>query len=217
MEVSQAAPKREASYDIWGRITAISSLALAVVGLLALWMTERQILEMQREARDQITEMRAENQVQHLTALIDKFDSPDQVALRKTLAEKRIDKVSGRLRELDVDNPPAEFDTELGFCDDIGLLTERGYLNVHDVWNSFGEWLFYLYADARPYLDSLRSPADFRECSNLVDHMIPIEKNEGASTYDHPSEDELYSNYLEDIERQSGQPPSRGRTLRKSH
>lgn len=200
---------------IWEAITAISSAVLAAVGLLALIFTWRQLTEMREESRTQIAEMRAETQVQHLTALIDKYDSSDRVAIRKTLAEKRVDKKAERLRKLDPDDPPAELDEELAFCDDIGLLTDRGYLDRHDVWNAFGQWLFFLREDSREYLDSLGSPADYAECKKLVDSIIPIEDKEGGSTYDHPTESALYSNYVEDIEAQPGQFPTHKRLQKK--
>lgn len=190
--------------SVWDRITALSSLILAAVGLIALIFTWRQLSEMREESRSQIAEMHAEAQVQHLVAMTDRFDSTDRLAIRKALAEKRVDSAAKRLRPLDPDSPPVEFDQELAFCDDIGLLTDRGYLDRHDVWSTFGQWLFYLYTDARPYLDSLRSQADYAECKNLVESIRPIETREGDSTYDHPSESDLYSNYMDDIESSSG-------------
>ncbi len=201
--------------NIWEQINALSSLALAIVGLTALIFTWRQLGEMRDESRIQIAEMRAETQAQHLTAFIDKYDSTDRVAIRKALAEKRVDKKEERLRKLDPEDPPAELDEELAFCDDIGLLTDRGYLDRHDVWSAFGQWLFYLREDSREYLDSLRSQADYAECKKLVDSIVPIEDKEADGTYDHPSESALYSNYLADIEAQPGQLPTHRRLSKK--
>lgn len=188
----------------WDRTTAISTLVLAIVGAVALYVAIAQIREMREEAR-----------IQHLAAFIDRFDSPERIAIRKNLAVKRIDQTSKRLRQLDVVTPPIELDEELEFCDDMGLFTKHGYLDRHDVWSEFSTWLFYLYADARPYLDNLQSKADYSECRNLVENIRPIEINEGGSTYDHPSESDLYTSYLSDIERQTGQSAYRVRTPKK--
>jgi hypothetical protein len=217
MGESEAALKKTIHSVIWNQITAFSSLALAIVGLVALIFTWIQINEMRNEARVQIGEMREEARVQHLTALIDKFDSPDRVAIRKSLALKRIDKTQGRLRLLDVNNAPIELYDELGLCEDIGLLTERGYLDRHDVWNSFGSWLAYLYADARPLLDSEQkiSPAEFQKCSSLVESIRLIEAKEDLGADDHPSESDIYNSYLSDSERPAGQPMFRGRKPRR--
>lgn len=83
------------------------------------------------------------------------------------------------------------------------------------MWSAFGQWLFYLYTDAHPYLDQLTSQADYSECKNLVESIRPIEIKEGGSTYDHPSETELYNSYMEDIEKLAGQPAFRGRGHKK--
>lgn len=217
MGENQSASRKTIHSVIWSQITAVSSLVLAIVGLVALIFTWIQLHEMRNEARVQIGEMREEARIQHLTTLIDKFDSPDRIAIRKALALKRIDKTQGRLRLLDVNNAPVELYDELGLCEDIGLLTERGYLDRHDVWNSFGDWLSYLYADARPLLDSeqKRSPAEFRECSSLVESIRLIEAKEDLGADDHPSESDLYGSYLSDSERSAGQPAFRGRKPRR--
>jgi hypothetical protein len=182
----------------------MSTLVLAIVGICALIFARGQIAEMHEEAR-----------IQQLTAFVNKFDSHDRITIRRNLALKRVDQKQMRLRQLDIQNPPVELEDELDFCEDIGLLTDHGYLDRHDVWNQFGVWLFYLYTDARPYLDNLQSPADYRVCMNLVESIRPIEAKEGANTYDHPSESDLYDSYMEDIQRQSGQPAYRARGSKK--
>jgi hypothetical protein len=192
--------------SVWERLTAIGSIILAFVSMVALAVAWRQVHEMREEAR-----------IQHLTALVDKWDSPEWYAIRKSLAQQRVDEKQERLRPLDVANAPVEFYDELGFCEDIGLLTERGYLDLHDVWNEFGDWLFILYADARPLLDSEQrtSPAEFRECTNLVESIRSIEVKEDASSDDHPSEKDIYESYLGDLDSQSGQPANRGPRVKK--
>lgn len=225
----QATPKN-AKY-FWSRIsatgiTAIGTLILAIGTLIFAWMqiqnmrdgTQRQISEMRDEARDQINEMREEARVQHLTALMDKFDSPAFQAVRKSLALKRIDQKQKRLRDLDSDNEPypPEFDDELTFCDHVGLLTERGYLDRHDVWYAFGQWLFYLREDARPYLDSLSSdPADYQKCISLVDSIQTFENKENNGAYIHPREDDLINYYQSDIDMLQGQPAARRKAPKK--
>jgi hypothetical protein len=195
MAEHQSASHKTEKPSVWERITAVTSLAIAVGGLGALVFAWFQIREMRDEAR-----------VQHLIALVDKFDSADQVAIRRSLALKRVDQTQKRLRPLDVSDAPIEFYDELGFCEDLGLLTRRGYLDPHDVWNEFSDWLFYLYADARPLLDAEQKhdPAEYRECTNLVESTRPIERQEAGGADDHPTEEELYNGYLGDIE-QPGQ------------
>jgi hypothetical protein len=161
--------------------------------------------------------MHDEARVQHLTAFVDKFDSADRIAIRRSLALKRVDQTQKRLRPLDVSDAPIELYDELDFCDDLGLLTERGYLDRHDVWSEFSDWLFDLYTDARPLLDTEQkgNPAEYRECTNLVQSIRPIERQEGAGADDHPTEEELYNGYLGDIQ-QPGQLAGEARGPKKN-
>jgi hypothetical protein len=217
MQETPAKPRKtNHSSTISERITAVSSLALAVLGLVALIFTWRQITEMRVESKTQVDEMREEAKVQHLTALIDKFDSQEWVVDRETLARKRLDKTQTHLLTLDVNNVPIELLDELGFCEDIGLLTRRGYLDRHDVWNEFGNWILYLYADARPYVDSVQkdSPVEYKECSDLAESTASIEQKEGAGSDNHLTGDDILSGYLGDIERHPGQAQYRGKPHR---
>ena len=161
-------------------------------------------------AKAQIQEMHEEAKVQHLMTFIDSFDSPERIAIRRSLAEKRVDQRSKRLKKLDPDDIPTEFDDELDFCEDIGLLTARGYLNVHDVWNEFGQWIFYLYTDSHDYLESIQD-SDYKNCRELEEKIRPIEISEGGGAYNNPSEQELVDYYMSAIAEGAGQPPSRSR------
>jgi hypothetical protein len=226
MEENQATPGSTKHLTKWERVTAQSTFVLALLGICTLvfaWIqvnamrdgTKRQIDEMREEARGQINEMREEARVQHLTAMMDKYDSPAFLATRKSLAQQRVDQKSKPTRLLDLESDdvpyPVELDDELAFCDNIGLLTDRGYLDRHDVWYVFGQWLFYLREDARPYLASLSGPADYQKCTNLVDSIETIEKNENKGAYLHPSEDDRIDYYKGEMQRLAGQPGSHGR------
>src|SRR5665213_2144309 len=82
-------------------------LSLAIVGAVGLVIAYIQVHEMREEAR-----------IQHLTTLVDKWDSPDWIAIRKSLAQRRVDQTQERLKPLDVDDAPIEFYDELNFCED---------------------------------------------------------------------------------------------------
>ena len=212
--------------NVWERVNAYSSLAIAVVGFVALIFTGRQVLDSREESRTLINEMRAENQrqiaemhneaqAQHLATIFDQFNSPARLAIRRAFAEERVDKGAKRLKEIDPEEPPVELDEELEFCDHIALLTDRGYLDRHDVWVTFEQWLFYLYHDARPYLDNLQSPADYAECRKLVESVSPFETTEAKSQYDHPTEDEIYQFYMDSIDAEPGQAATHRRQSKK--
>jgi len=180
----------------WDAITAVSTVLMAITGIVAVVFAVVQIKEFREEAR-----------VQHLEDRIREYDSPRFLAIRKSLADQRIDQAQKRLRKLDPDNEPDELDEELDFCNDLGLLVSKGALDRNDVWSVFSTWLFDLYADARPVIDSARKdgPAYFGECTDLVKSMEPIEEEENNGSDDHPSEDDRYQFYLTELNAQPGQ------------
>ena len=198
--VRKAVQQRPPKHIVWDRVTAISTLLVALGTFLALIFAGLQIHEVREEAK-----------IQHLSDQIKEFDGPTFLVKRKALAASRIDPAQERLRPLDVNNEPAEMDDLLNFCDDLGLLTKRGALDRHDVWSSFAYWLFPLYADARPYIDDVRkeSPATFKECSTLIENIRPIEIKENAGSEDHPSEGAIYDFYSSELDAHPNMPARR--------
>jgi hypothetical protein len=141
-----------------------------------------------------------------------RFDQESLLKSRKGLAAKRIDTVHETLRHLDIEYPPSEMWDVLNFCDHVGLLTRRGYLDVRDVWSDLGYWLFNIYEDARPVIDAdvKTNPASMKECSWLIEAMRPIEIKEDGGVQDHPSQDALYDFYNSERDAEPERRPSPG-------
>lgn len=180
----------------WNAITAMATVLVAMTGIVAVVFAVVQIREFREEAK-----------IQHLEDRIKEYDSPRFLAIRKALAEKRIDTVQKRLNQLDPDNEPDELDEEMDFCDDLGLLVSRGALSRNDVWSVFSTWLFVLHTDARPVIDEARKdgPAYYGNCTDLVKSMEPIEEKENNGNDDHPSESDIYQFYLSELDAQPGE------------
>jgi hypothetical protein len=213
------------------RITAWASAVATALALVALifsifqtrWQinvlreeTAKQLNEARENTAKQLADARDAAKIQHLVDEETRFDSPSLLKSRKGLAAKRMDTVHETLRHLDVDNPPPEMWDLVNYCEHVGFLTRRGYLDVHDVWSELGYWLQNVYADARPVIDASRkvSPASMTECSWLIEAMSPIEAREDAGVEDHPSQDHLYSFYDSEREAEPERRPSR-RAIRK--
>jgi hypothetical protein len=200
------------------RITAWASAAVAALALLALLFsilqTRWQLSALREETAKQLNELRDEEKIKHLVEESARFDSESLLKARRSLAVKRIDTAHETLRHLDVDNPPPEMWDILNFCDHVGLLTRRGYLDVRDVWSELGYWFFNVYADARPVIDAdeKTSPASMKECSWLIEAMRPIEAKEDAGVEDHPSQDEIYAFYDSERDAAPDKRPSRRST-----
>ncbi|MGA1984482.1 MAG: hypothetical protein ABSG84_18695 [Acidobacteriaceae bacterium] len=195
--------------SVWDRI-AIYSAAVGAVGTLiavvvSIWL-----------ASGQLREMRDEVKIQHLIEESNKFDQEPLLTSRKNLAKKRIDQRKEVLLPLDPDDAPTEMWDILNECDEVGLLSKRGYLDVADVWSQMGYWLFDVYADAEPVVESDRkgsptsrpNPASMENCSWLIEQMRPIEAARNRGSDLNPSKVDLYKFYVSEMDTESVEPPS---------
>ncbi len=120
----------------WDAATAIATAASAVISLLVLDVAVRAL-----RPESQIEDYRKESQAQNLIQKVQEFDNPRYKAMRKGLAEKRLNRSQGILKKLDVDDAPMEMSDELSFCNDLGILTRHGALSAYEVWGEFSYWL----------------------------------------------------------------------------
>jgi len=186
----------------WEKITALSSLALAVLALIALVLTYQQILEFHHEA-----------QIQHLAEVVHEFDYGPVNSSFSALAKKRIDQDKETLNTLDENDPPSEMYDVANFFEYVALLTKRGYLDKNDVWESFSYYLFNFYADARPMIDEEQKQDrdTFADLSWLMDNMRQIEDDPThRGVEDHPTPNDIYGFYNGYIDATSGIPPAHG-------
>jgi hypothetical protein len=197
------------------RITAWASAAVAALALLALLFsilqTRWQLNALREETAKQLTELRDEEKIKHLVEESDRFDQASLVAARRRLAIKRMDMEHEILRPLDAEYPPSEIWDILNFCDHVGLLTHRNYLDVRDVWSELGYWFSNIYADVQPVIEADRkvSPASMKECTWLIEAMRPIEAKEDGGVQNHPSQDDLYEFYNSEREAEPEKRPHR--------
>jgi hypothetical protein len=177
--------------SVWEKVNSISSVCLVLVGLGAMWFAYTQIKESRDEAK-----------IQHLVEVVQQFDQPPYSDIRRRLAAQRIDTKQKIVRPLDVEDPPGEMIDLLDFCQHIGLLVNRGYLDEGDVYGEFADPMFLLYRDARPLIDARRKeePAVWGDFVDLVQALerIDIESNNGAAN--HPSQEEIYEEYNADAQ-----------------
>jgi hypothetical protein len=195
------------------RITAWATVTLALLTfstlIFSIISTQSQLHEAREESTKQLSEAREEAKMAHLVQEVNNFEQPNLAKARMVLAKKRMDVVHERLQHLDVEDAPGEMWDLLNFCTHVGLLTQRGYLDVHDVFSEFGYWFFNIYADARPVVDADRkeNPSSMVECSWLIEAMRPIEAKEDAGRQDHPSEDDLYNFYNGELSAETAKLP----------
>ena len=189
----------------WERILAISTAVGAVGALVAILVTvflaDGQIKEARRSAEAQLEETRGAAKVQHLVDETVRFDQAPLALSRVALAKKRVDERNKTVLPLDAENPPTEMWDVLNECDQLGLLTRRGYLDIEDVYDELGYYLLNFYADAEPAVlaDRKEYPNSESQCTWLIDQMKPLEIRNDAGRSLHLTKEDLYWFYEEEL------------------
>lgn len=179
--------------------SAVISLISAVISLVLLYVAVRTL----QYTANQIEDFRKESQTQHFIEKALEFNSPQFRAVRRALAEERLDRSRDGLRKLDVvnDSPPEMFD-ELTFCNDLGILTRHGELSAYDAWGDFSFWLFPFYADAEPLIKANQkdAPASWSNCVYLMEQVRKVDEQEDAGKQLTVKEDDILGFYESEME-----------------
>ena len=178
--------------DVKALADAVSSLATAVIavtGVLALIY-----------ASEQLKQSRETEKVKHLVEFTREFDSELMCEWRKSLAEKW----------LKGDEYPDETQRLLDFFETVGLLVRRGYLDAHDVWNTFSDWMFNIYATFRDDIEQVQRDQEnyYTDFCALLERLRTIEHKEGGDS-DLPSKEEIKEFWQEEATIVSGSPMKR--------
>jgi uncharacterized protein YktA (UPF0223 family) len=201
-ELRQPSNRWEKLSALASAVTAFSTFLLFAAGAGALIFANRQI----QESREQ-------SKIQHLVEVVQQFDQSPMVDFRKSLADKRLDAKHKILLPLDPDNVPYEMSDVLDFFEHIGLLEKRGYLDKNDVWDEFSDFMFPLYADARPYIDSeqKKDRAEYANFTQLMKEMEQIEAEKEGGTVKPQSQEDIRDFYIGEAEDQPGALPTHSR------
>lgn len=196
----------------WERVLAISTAAGAlgslVAVLIAVVLANVQIKEARAALEAQLKEIRDEAKIQHLVDETVRFNQPPLALSRVGLAKQRVDERDKTVLPLDPENPPSEMWDVLNECDQVGILTRRGYLNAGDVYDELGYWLLNFYADAEPAVlaDRKEYPTSERNCTWLIEQLRPLEIKYDAGRNLRLTKVDLYWFYEEELRTKVGQP-----------
>ena len=201
--------------NLWERVlaisTAVGALGSLVAILIAVVLANVQIKEGRASAEAQLKETRDEAKVQHLVDETVRFDQPPLALSRVALAKRRVDEKNKTVLPLDAENPPTEMWDVLNECDQLGLLTRRGYLDLQDVYEELGYYLLNFYADAEPAVlaDRKEYPNSESQCTWLIEQMKPLEMKLDGGRNLRLTKEDLYWFYEEELHTQVGQPMRR--------
>jgi hypothetical protein len=148
----------------WEAVQAVATVALVVTSAAAISYAGLQL----RHERD----YRA---VENLEKQLSFFLSEKFVAVRRRLAESRLDEEG--LRAWTVEEPPVSAFEVLDFYEHLSLLVKKGHLDVYDVWHTFYEWAQPVYVDMQPLIESVESAytEHYRDLQRMMRQMDEIQ------------------------------------------
>jgi hypothetical protein len=148
----------------WEAVQAVATAALVVTSAAAISYAGLQL----RHERD----YRA---VENLEKQLSFFLSEKFVAVRRRLAESRLDEAG--LKSWTVEEPPVSAFEVLDFYEHLSLLVKKGHLDVYDVWHTFYEWAQPVYVDMQPLIESEESAytEHYRDLQRMMRQMDEIQ------------------------------------------
>ena len=98
-------------------------------------------------------------------------------AVRRKLAQARLDPDGTQLRPMEMDDPPVSALEILDFYEHLALLVKKGHLDLYDVWHTFYEWAQPVYVDMQKVVEGSQSPfADhYNDLRKLMRQMDEIQ------------------------------------------
>ena len=196
----------EIFHDVgWDGLTALSTLALAVIAFVAALY-----------AKGQLTEFRRESRVKHLIDLVTEFEREPMASLRRKLAAERLDH-EGKLQKLDVENPPYDLHDVMNFFEHIGYLLDGGYLDLAGVSTEFHYWIFRVWADAQDVVRYEReeTPVYYEYFEKMERKLEDFERQQGRE-FKQPSSEDVEGFYAEEARLPPGSPlPRQSRRTRR--
>jgi hypothetical protein len=113
--------------------------------------------------------------VENLEKQLSFFLSDNFVAVRRRLAESRLDETG--LKPWTLEEPPVSAFEVLDFYEHLSLLVKKGHLDLYDVWHTFYEWAQPVYVDMQPLIESPDSPYSehYRDLQRMIRRMDEIQ------------------------------------------
>jgi hypothetical protein len=187
----------------WEALTAIGTIALALVALVSAIYAKLQLEDFRRESR-----------IEHLIALVDQFERDPMATHRRTLGAKRAP--NGQLLILDLYSPPPELHDVMNFFEHMGYLLEGKYLNLEDVSVEFHYWILHVWSDAKKLIKSeqAENAIYYEFFEKMVTRLLNYDRPR-TGTLEIPSEAEIADFYVEESHLPSGSPIPRQRRLKR--
>ena len=113
--------------------------------------------------------------IENLEKQLSFFLSDKFVAVRRRLAESRLDETG--LKPWTLEEPPVSAFEVLDFYEHLSLLVKKGHLDLYDVWHTFYEWAQPVYVDMQPLIENEDSAYSehYRDLRRMMRRMDEIQ------------------------------------------
>jgi hypothetical protein len=148
--------------------------------------------------------------VENLEKQLSFFLSDKFVAVRRRLAEARLDETG--LKAWTLEEPPVSAFEVLDFYEHLSLLVKKGHLDLYDVWHTFYEWAQPVYVDMQPLIESEESAyaQHYRDLRRMIRRMDEIQmakmKTQKGEHWALWTPDRIIEHYKYELEA-GGRPP----------
>jgi hypothetical protein len=159
-----------------GIVTGVGAIWTALIARRQAQLTEQSLTEQNERARLNL-------ELDLLTRLADRFDSPRFLSRRRAAARYLIGKVFVDDDMVEVDRLNRAGWDVCGFFEDVGHLQRVGVLRVESVWNSFGSVARTYWPLCKPAIERMREerkvPTMYEEFEHLSRVVADLERKWG--------------------------------------
>lgn len=188
----------------WDAVTALATVALAVLGLGTIMYARQQLEEFKRESR-----------AQRLIDLVDQFERDPMASHRRDLANARTSQ--GVLQPLDRNSPPADLYKVMNFFEHMGYLLEKEYLEIEDISVEFHYWILHVWSDAESLIqDELaENPIYYEHFKKMVKRLLEYDRKL-TGKLQMPTGSDVEDFYFWEARSKAGSPLPRQKRRRRS-
>jgi hypothetical protein len=188
----------------WDAVTALATVALALLGFVTILYARQQLEAFKRESR-----------AQRLIDLVDQFERDPMASHRRNLALGRTSQ--GVLQPLDRINPPPDLYDVMNFFEHMGYLLESRYVEIEDISVEFHYWILNVWSDAQGLIkdEQAENPIYYEHFEKMVKALLDYDRDI-TGKLQMPTVLEVEDFYLWEAHLKPGSPLPRQKRRRRS-
>ncbi len=170
-----------------GIVTGIGAIWAALVARRQAQVTERSLAQTERSLAEQNERSRLNLELDLLTRLEDRFESPHFLSRRRAAAKYLIDNVFVDDDMVEVERLPRAAYDVLNFFEELGYLQRLGALQAESVWHTFGVMAQAYWLLCKPAIEKRREergdPAMYEDVERLNRVGADLDREQGIAAH----------------------------------